>query len=126
MKKVKDENMKARYRKIRVNGKQMSLHRHVMEQKLGRKLLSDEVVHHINGNKLDNRPENLTVMSASEHSKLENIGKKLTQEHKEKLSKSLLGNKRRKGLRHTPEVKARISNSIKKLRALKFWSTKPK
>lgn len=45
-------------------------HRLVMEQKLGRFLRNNEIVHHINGNKLDNRPENLEVMTASEHCRL--------------------------------------------------------
>jgi len=42
----------------------------VMEKKLGRDLEPGEVVHHINGIKDDDRPENLQVMTHSEHSKL--------------------------------------------------------
>ena len=57
------------YKTIQVDGKQVRLHRHMMEQKLGRKLGFNEVVHHINEDTLDNRIENLQLMSASEHSR---------------------------------------------------------
>lgn len=52
---------------ISLNGKNKLLHRHIMEQKLGRKLTLKEHVHHKNKNRLDNRLENLEVLSPYEH-----------------------------------------------------------
>jgi hypothetical protein len=44
-------------------------HRVVMENHIGRLLTSDEVVHHINEDKKDNRIENLSISSLSEHTR---------------------------------------------------------
>lgn len=45
------------------------LHRLVMEWKLGRRLERSEVVHHIDGDPLNNHPDNLELLSPVEHNK---------------------------------------------------------
>jgi hypothetical protein len=62
----------------RIAGISIRQHRYVIQNILKRKLAKDEHVHHINGNKTDNRPENLEILTASEHHRLHGKNRKPT------------------------------------------------
>lgn len=67
-----------KYKAVTIDGKQRPEHRVIMERRLGRPLRSDEVVHHVNGDRGDNRIRNLRVMSAAKHSQLHHpFGRKM-------------------------------------------------
>lgn len=58
------------YKTIQINGKQVRLHRYLMEQKIGRSLTFNEVIHHIDGNKYNNNIDNLEIVSRGNHIRL--------------------------------------------------------
>ncbi len=64
------------YRYISRDGQKIGEHRHIVEQQLGRKLTQNEVVHHIDGDKLNNDPSNLMVLTRSEHTRLHSTAKR--------------------------------------------------
>ncbi len=63
--------MKSGYIRIRINNAYVYEHRYVMEKLLGRPLHRLESVHHLNGNKADNRRANLQLRNKRDHDRLE-------------------------------------------------------
>lgn len=57
-------------------GKNKYYHRVIVEQYIGRKLQSDEMVHHIDCNKNNNDIHNLVVLSKSDHTKVHSLIRK--------------------------------------------------
>lgn len=56
-----------KYKKLRIGNRLVDEHRYKMEQKLGRKLRYNEIVHHRNGKFKDNHMSNLKVESRVTH-----------------------------------------------------------
>lgn len=92
-------------------------HRCVMEKYLKRKLKDNEVVHHINGDKSDNRIENLQVMTLSEHSSLHQKIRPVKEETKIKLSKVF----KHRPSRNRIKQKQDIINIVLKYKELKCY-----
>lgn len=73
-------------KKMCKNNGQIKEHRALMAIFLNRPLMDNEIIHHKNGIKTDNRIENLEIISASEHqvfhmTELANANKKLQEEN---------------------------------------------
>lgn len=91
------------------------LHRLIYEEEYG-EIPDGCIIHHKDGDKLNNDISNLTVMAPSEHAILHNSGKKHSDETKRKMSEARIGkyggeNHPRYGTPHSEETKQKISNS---------------
>lgn len=69
----------------------ISEHRLVMEKKLGRYLKPNEIIHHIDRNRNNNKTINLQLMTRKRHSQLHLLGRKLSEKTKQKISKANKG-----------------------------------
>lgn len=89
-------------------------HRIVMEQVIGRYLDPTEVVHHINGIKMDNRPENLELVNGqAEHASKHLSGHKHTRPSPLKGRKRPEISDRQTGKKHSDEWKKNISTALR-------------
>lgn len=88
--------------------RQILEHRWIMQQHLGRKLKSSEIVHHINENKTDNRIENLHITDRSKHAREHGIGRITSENTRKKISES---HKRHNCLDHLPHTKNKNTSS---------------
>lgn len=83
----KDENSDG-YRWIyTINNGWKTEHKFIAEWISGGKIQKGECVHHINYKKWDNRPENLRIMTSSEHATLHNNSDKWSEENSEWIEK---------------------------------------
>ncbi len=74
-----------------ISGKERPVHILLMEEILGRPLKENEVVHHINGDKRDNRPENLQVLDRGKHTSLHKQGVAVSGASLEKMRAAQIG-----------------------------------
>lgn len=84
------------YLEVKVNGEWIREHRHVAEEALGRKLKRGEVVHHKDGCRTNNSPENLEIMTNGRHTTLHSTGRVCKSETREKM-------RNKAKLRHIPK-----------------------
>lgn len=57
-------------------GKRRLRYRVAIEKKLGRRLKSSEIVHHIDEDSLNDKIDNLQLVTRSKHAKIHNFGRK--------------------------------------------------
>lgn len=79
-------------------------------------------IHHLDENKLNNALSNLVFLTKSEHTRLHNKGKHLSEETKQKISESLKGKNNpiyRKHFKLSDETKQKLSISLKN-----YWNNK--
>ncbi|KKN70672.1 hypothetical protein LCGC14_0428270 [marine sediment metagenome] len=93
---VKTVFMYGRYPAVSIYGEKIHLHRLLFMYDKGVDLDFLQFVHHKDGDRLNATLDNLELIGASRHGSLHNKGKKLSPEHRAKISEA---NRKRKGIK---------------------------
>lgn len=88
------------YPAVSIHKKKIHVHRLLAMYWEGKMILENNIVHHIDANKLNSLKNNLSVINSSEHQSYHNKGKTLSEEHRVKIS---INNRLRKGKRAKPK-----------------------
>lgn len=96
-------------------------HRIVVERKIGRYLDKSEIVHHKNGNKLDNRIDNLEIISRSDHASMHMKNREVESSTKNKISLRLKDwYKTKEGIKKRKSLVIKAKNQWKKRKIKKL------
>jgi hypothetical protein len=93
---LKNVYLHGRYYAVSIYEEKIHIHRLLMMYWIKSDIPTNQCVHHKNGNRYDNRKENLELIDVSDHASNHNSGKTLTEQHKKKIA---LANRRRRGVK---------------------------
>jgi len=113
LQKLKSVSLHGRYPCVSLGKEKIHIHRLLAMYWNHGRLPEGYIVHHVDGNRLNASRENLVIRQRGNHSHMHNAGKKLTSDHKGKLSDA---NRLRKGCRHSytrKDVTAEMVYSLK-------------
>lgn len=107
--------MAYKYKALKINGKRIDEHRHVMQLHLGRKLEKNEVVRHKDGNTLNNSIENLYVVTRQQQFQEQLASGNVAKSILDGLERKRLGIKppsKKKKKAISPKKKTKITSAI--------------
>lgn len=115
-------NKKDRHLYIGSAGGVKSYARALMEEHLNRFLTKNEIVHHIDGNSLNDNFSNLKLITRAEHTSFHHTGKHISEKHKEGIRKANTGRRfseeakkgmgrAMRGKTHSLETKAKMKQA---------------
>lgn len=111
--KFKHIYMYGNYPAVSIYDKKIHIHRLIKMYLIGTDIEKGFYVHHKDGNKLNATEENLEILPESEHQSFHNKGKKLSENHKAKISEA---NQKRKGIKmkkiDIPDIKTLLTKGF--------------